>query len=82
MQPEFEQIFETDIPDVEKLAQAFLFILHQQQVYAENEIELQKAIGDNELLVKEQIKKGVLRYSGEIFAYCYYRTTGRKLSDA
>jgi hypothetical protein len=82
MQPEFEKIFESDIPDVEKLAQSFSFILRQQETHSENEIELQKAIGDSELLVKEQIKKGVLKYSGEIFAYCYHRTTGRKLSDA
>ena len=82
MQPEFEQILESDIPDVEKLAQAYLFILRQQLSHSENEIELQKAVGDNELLVKEQIKKGMLKYSGEIFAYCYYRTTGRRLKDA
>jgi hypothetical protein len=82
MQPEFEEIIKSDLPDVDKLAQAFMLILKQQQAFSDNEIELQKAIGDNELLVKEQIKKGVLKYSGEIFAYCYFRTTGRKLKDA
>ena len=80
MQPEFEQIIESDLPDVEKLAQTFLFILRQQQAYSENEIELQRAIGDTELMVKEQIKKGVLKYSAEIFAYYYFRTTGRTLN--
>lgn len=82
MQPEFEQILAQDLPETEKLARAYLFILQQQQTYAQNEIELQKALGDQEMLVKEQIKHGVLKYSAEIFAYCYYRTTGRSLPNA
>jgi hypothetical protein len=81
MQPEFEEILKSDLTDVEKLAQAYVFILRQQQTFAQNEIELQSAIGDKQALLKEQIKKGVLKYSGEIFAFCYYRVTGKKLQD-
>ena len=82
MQPEFEQILAEDLPETEKLARAYLSILHQQQAYAGHEIELLKAIGDEEKLVKEQIKQSVLKYSAEIFAYCYFRITGRSLPNA
>ncbi len=81
MQPEFEQILTEDLPETDKLARAYLFILQEQQLYAQHEIELQKAIGNDEQLVKEQIKQSVLKYSGEIFAYCYFRITGRRLPN-
>ena len=81
MQPEFEQILAEELPETEKLARAYLFILRQQQNYAQHEIELQKVVGNQEALVKEQIKHGVLKYSGEIFAYCYFRITGRSLPN-
>lgn len=82
MQPEFEEILKSDLPDSEKLARAYLFILRQQQTFAQNEVELQKAIGDESAVIKEKIKHGVLKYSGEIFAFCYQRVTGKKLPDA
>jgi len=81
MHPEFEQILASELADTEKLARAYLWILRQQQDFGEHEIELQKALGDHEELVKEQIKRGVLKYSGEIFLYCYYRITGKTLTN-
>jgi len=81
MQPEFEQILAEDLPESDKLARAYLFILQEQQRYAQHEIELQKAIGNHDELVKEQIKQSVLKYSSEIFAYCYFRVMGRSLPN-
>ncbi|RPI86999.1 MAG: hypothetical protein EHM41_06535 [Chloroflexi bacterium] len=81
MEPEFEQILSSSLPDTEKLARAFLSILHQRHTQSQNEIELQKALGDDQALLKEQIKSETLKYSGEILAFCYYRVTGRKMKD-
>lgn len=81
MQPEFEQILSSDLPEVEKLSRAYLFILRQQQDFSSREIELRRALGDEQSLIKEQVKAGALKYSGEIFAFCYYRVTGKKPSD-
>lgn len=81
MEPEYEQILASKLPDIEKLTRSFLAILQQNQAYAEHEIELRKALGDEQGRIKEQIKMETLKYSREIFAFCYYRTTGRKLSD-
>jgi hypothetical protein len=82
VQPEFEQILASDLPEIEKLSRAFLCILRQQEAFSLYEIELQKALGDEQAVLKEQIKAGVLKYSGEIFAFCYYRVTGKRPSDA
>lgn len=82
MYPEFEQILSDDLPEVEKLARCFLAILHRYDDHSKNEIELLKALGDDQALLKEQIKLNTLEHSGEILAFCYYRVTGRRLTDA
>jgi hypothetical protein len=81
MESEFEQILIGDLPETEKLARAFFSVLHQSDVHSRNEIELLKALGDDQALLKEQIKQETLKHSGEILAFCYYRVTGRMLSD-
>lgn len=79
MQPEFETILASDLPEAEKLTRAFQFILREQIAHEQREIELQKATGDEAALIKEKIKLGVMEYVNEIFAYCYLRVTGKKL---
>lgn len=80
MQPEFEAILASDLPDLEKLTQAYRFILKDQIAIAQREIELQKALGDQEKMIKEKIKKGAIEYSASIFAFCYLKVTGRQLT--
>jgi hypothetical protein len=81
MQPEFEAILASDLPELEKLTQAYRFILKDQIAIARREIELQKAIGDQEKMIKEKIKMGTIEYSGSIFAFCYLKVTGRSLPN-
>ncbi|MBN2147370.1 MAG: hypothetical protein JW726_08275 [Anaerolineales bacterium] len=81
MQPEFEAILSSDLPQAEKLTRAFQLIIQQQIAYGQREVELLQALGDEEALVKEKIKLGVMQYVNEIYAYCYLRVTGRKLTD-
>jgi hypothetical protein len=81
MQPEFEAILASDLPQSEMLSRAYQYIMREQIAFSRREIELQKAIGDQQALVKEQIKMGVLEYAYEIFAFCYLRVTGKKMTD-
>ena len=81
MQPEFEAILASDLPEAEKLARAYQLIITQHMEHSRREIELLKAMGDKEALVKEQIKLGVLEYSLGVWAHCYWRVTGRKVTD-
>ncbi|MFZ6026571.1 MAG: hypothetical protein ACOYYS_02545 [Chloroflexota bacterium] len=79
MQAEFEAILTSDLADLEKLTQAYQFILKEQMAHGRREIELQQALGDQDALIKEKIKLGVMEYTNDIFGYCYLRVTGRRL---
>ena len=81
MQPEFEAILASDLSEADKLARTFQLIITQHMEHSRRDIELFKALGDKEALVKEQIKLGVLEYSLGVWAHCYYRVTGRKVAD-
>ena len=81
MQPEFEAILASDLPEADKLASAYQLIITQHMEHSRREIELRQAMGDKEALVKEQIKLGVLEYSLGVWAHCYYRVMGRQVAD-
>lgn len=78
---DFDPIFNSDLPDLEKLARAFQGITDVYLRDYQHEIELLKATHDSQNLVKEQIKLGMVRQAREIFQYCYFRTSGKKAWD-
>lgn len=78
---EIDQIFESDQPDMEKLAQAFDWVTTFFLKDYDRQEEVLRAIDDREALVKEQIKASTLRFARSIFNDCYRRTTGRKAWD-
>lgn len=78
---ELNEIFESDLPEVEKLAQAFDRITSRYIECAQQEIELTRAMQDKQALVKEQIKLGMLEHVRGMFHDCYKRVTGRKAWD-
>ncbi len=78
---EYNQIFASDLPEIEKLAQAFGLITGTLLEHSEGEIDLLRALNDREALVKEQIKLGMLKHVRDVFDECYRRTTGRRAWD-
>ncbi len=70
-------IFESDLPDLEKLAQAYGLISSQYVQAAQNEIEVRRALSDRENEIKEQIKLGMMQTARGIFDHCYRRLTGK-----
>lgn len=75
---EVERILASDLPDLEKVTQAFDCITAFVVGYAKAEIELARAIQDREELLKIQIKKETMAYARSIFEHCYRRVTGRR----
>jgi hypothetical protein len=71
---EWETIFASDLPEMEKLRQGFEWITNLVIQQSEHEIELLKALHDQESLVKEQIKVSTLKYTQGIFKECYRRS--------
>ena len=76
---EVERILASDLPDLDKLTQAFDCITAFVVGHAQAEIELARALQDHEELLKTQIKKETMAYARSIFEHCYRHVTGRRL---
>jgi len=73
-----ERILASDLPDLEKVAQAFGRITAFVVGHSRAEIELARAMQDGEQLLKTQIKKETMSHARVIFETCYRRVTGRR----
>jgi hypothetical protein len=80
-EPEMVAILASDATEIDKLAQVYKMIVEKQLEYARGAVELARATGDREALVKEQIKMGMLKNAIEIFAYAYLRVTGKRVRN-
>ena len=76
-----EDIFSSDLPEMERLAHAFRWITGTWADQAGREIEALKVLGDHDGLVREQIKMSVMKHAQSIFEHCYLQTTGRRPWD-
>ena len=79
---EFNEIFETDLSEADKIAKGFHHIIDTIITHAKNEIELRKAMNDRETLVKEQIKLSTIQHAKDIFDMAYLRATGKRSWNA
>jgi len=75
-QKKIDQIFSSQAPAIDRLAEGYHYILGQHVEESGREIELLKALGDREQVVKEQIKHSLLQHVLSVFDDCYFRATG------
>ena len=78
---QYNQILESDLPEIEKIAQAFELVTGQIIDHGQKDLEIFKAMGDTESLVKEQIKQETLRFARGVFQEAFSRVTGRSAWD-
>ena len=78
---EIHEIAEKELPDIEKLAQAFDILTKRYVEHANNEAELRRAMGDEDSVIKERIKAGVMDTARGMFEYCYRIIAGRSAWD-
>jgi len=71
-----DQIFASQAADIDRLSEGFHYILGQHMEESGREIELLKALGDREQVVKEQIKHSLFQHVLSVFNDCYFRATG------
>jgi hypothetical protein len=76
-----DDIIESNLPDIEKLAQSFGWIASRNIERTGHEIELARAMGDQELVVREQIKMEMMKHARSIFQDCYQRVTRKRAWD-
>jgi hypothetical protein len=77
----FYEIKKSDLPETEKLARAFGWITSRYIEHAQQEIELARAMKDQESLVKERIKLGMMEHARSMFQDCYKFMIGRSAWD-
>jgi hypothetical protein len=75
---ELDQIIDEELPDMEKLAKAFEWLTGQTMEHHSREIEVLQALGDEEALIKERIKLGMVKAVREQFQYCYMLVQRKK----
>ena len=78
MNKEYEEIFDSDLSEADKIAKAFHMVINSIETHTNNEIELLKAMNDRETLVKEQIKLSSIQHAKGIFNMVYLRATGKR----
>ena len=77
----FRDIKESDLTEAEKLAKAFDWLTARVLTFSKQEIELARAMKDQEALVREQIKHEMLKSSRTMFQDCFRAVLGRKAWD-
>ncbi len=70
-----------DKPEAERIVRAFGVLIRFYEIHGEHEIELARALGDRDRLVKEQIKLSTFKHAESILLGTYQRVTGRRISD-
>lgn len=81
LMPQFKAILASDLPEIDKLSKGFEFLISQHIEVAQREIELLQMLGNQEALVKEQIKAETMSYTLDVFKYCRLQSTRRKMAD-
>lgn len=76
-----ESLRASDIPDLERVARVFDFVIQQHIEQSQRDIELARALRDQEAVIREQIKQETLRYSRKVFNDSYMVFIGRRPFD-
>lgn len=75
------ELRESGRPEIEKLVYAFGWITDRMIEQGIKDIQLARALRDEDSVVKNQIKTEVIRHARDIFAHCHMLATGRKVWD-
>jgi hypothetical protein len=67
--------------DIEKLAYCFGWITGSICEHTQEEIEIGKAMKDEDTVLKQQIKLAVIKHARSIFQDCHLLATGKKAWD-
>jgi len=80
-QDRLDAIVGSSLPDIDKLKQGFGLVTERIIDHAQHEIELARAMHDDESRVKTQVKMSTMQTAREIFDTWYTRITGRRAWD-
>ena len=67
--------------DVQKIMEAFDYITTQIIEQSEKDIELNRALGDGEAVIREQVKMSTIIHARSILNLCHQRVIGKEVYD-
>ena len=76
-----DELKTSDRTDAEKIAVAFGHITGNIIDYGQHEIDLARAISDQDAVVKQQIKVETVKHARSVFEMCYKMMIGREPWD-
>jgi hypothetical protein len=71
----------SDLPDLDKVAAAFDFVINEHVEHIQHDIELARAMKDQEAVIREQIKHETIKYARKVFSDCCTIFVGRRALD-
>ena len=74
---ELKRITASDLPEIERLALAFRWVTDRIVENGQREVELLRSLGDQQELVKEQVKLSTIQHTQSIFAQVHLMVTGK-----
>jgi hypothetical protein len=78
----FEAIFADEATsELEKILAAFDYVTRLEILQSEKDIELNRALGDQQAVIRDQIKKSTLIHTRSILNVCHQRVTGKEVYD-
>jgi len=81
LMPRIKEIMGADLPEIEKLAQAFGYIIQQHIDITRRECELHKELGDKNALIKLQVQLSTMEYMLGVFLYCHRQVMWRRVPN-
>ena len=65
--------------DLEKVMSAFDHITQTIISQSDKDIELNRALGDQDAVIREQIKQSTIKHTRSILNHCHMRVTGKEV---
>lgn len=65
--------------DLEKITEAFDYVTRTIIEQSDKDIELNRALGDSDAVIREQIKKSTLIHARSVLNLCHQRVTGKEI---
>jgi len=76
-----ESLKSSDMGEIDQVAKAYKWILDRHIEQGKNQIELARAMKDQETVIREQIKMETIKYAAKSFDDCVAVLLGRKIGD-
>ena len=76
-----DQLRASDLGEIDQVSIAYKWILENHIELGKNQIELARAMKDQETVIKEQIKMETIKYAARSFDDCVAVLLGREVGD-